>query len=92
MCVGNNLTVGGSRMVALVRLVTGLLAVVAEALRRGANLSVVADVAALVASTTRERRHFDVCETKVLSREGQICVSAKFVAVGDFEGRERGMA
>lgn len=33
--------------------------VVAETLGRGANLGIVANVATLVASTTRERRHFD---------------------------------
>lgn len=38
---------------------TGLLAVVAETLRRGADLSVVANIATLVASTSRERRHVE---------------------------------
>lgn len=38
---------------------TGLLAVVAETLRRGADLSVVANIATLVASTSRERRHIE---------------------------------
>lgn len=33
--------------------------VVAKTLSRGANLGVVANVATLIASTTRERRHFD---------------------------------
>lgn len=44
---------------AAVGLVARLLAVVAKALSRGANLGVVANVATLVASTTRERRHVD---------------------------------
>lgn len=44
---------------AAVGLVARLLAVVAKALSRGANLGVVANVATLVASTTRERRHCD---------------------------------
>lgn len=48
---------GGTWVRALVALVTGLLAIVAEALGRGADLSVVANVAALVAGSTRERRH-----------------------------------
>lgn len=65
---------------------TGLLAIVAEALRRCANFSVVADIAALVTGTSRERRHFDGCETNgFLLQEGQICVSAGLVAVQDFE-------
>jgi hypothetical protein len=42
---------------ALVGFVAGLLAVVAKALRRGAHLSVVANVAALITGTTREGRH-----------------------------------
>lgn len=49
------LTFGGARMRTLVGLVAGLLAVVAEALGRGAHFSVVADVAAFVAGATRER-------------------------------------
>jgi len=38
---------------------SGLLAVIAQALSRGAYFGVVADVTALVASTTRKRRHGD---------------------------------
>jgi hypothetical protein len=38
---------------------TRLLAVVAETLGRGADLSVMANIATLVASTSRERRHFE---------------------------------
>lgn len=45
---------------ALVRLVSGLLAVVAKALSRRANFGVVANVATFVAGTARERRHIDV--------------------------------
>lgn len=48
-----------TRKGAAVGLVAWLLAVVAETLGRGANLGIVANVATLVASTTRERRHFD---------------------------------
>ena len=48
------LSLGGARERALVGLVTGLLAVVAKALGRGADLSIVANVATLVASTTRQ--------------------------------------
>lgn len=44
-------------MGALVAFVTWLLAVVAEALGRGADLSVMANVAAFVAGTTRKGRH-----------------------------------
>lgn len=54
------LGLGGARKRAAVGLVAGLLAVVAETLRGGADLGVVADVATLVASTTRERRHDDL--------------------------------
>lgn len=54
------LGLGGARKRAAVGLVAGLLAVVAETLRGGADLGVVADVATLVASTTRERRHGDL--------------------------------
>ena len=46
------LTFGGARVRALVALVSGLFAVVAEALRRGADLGVVANVATLVACAT----------------------------------------
>lgn len=59
------LGLGGARKRAAVRLVAGLLAVVAKALRRGANLGIVADIATLVASTTRERRHGDVLDMQV---------------------------
>lgn len=51
------LSLSGARMGASIRLVAGLLAVVAEPLRRGANFGVVADVAALEAGATRQRRH-----------------------------------
>lgn len=56
------LGLSGARKRAAVGLVAGLLAVVAKALRGGADLGVVADVATLVAGTTRERRHDDVLE------------------------------
>jgi hypothetical protein len=51
------LGLGSTGKGAAVRLVAGLLAVVAEALSRRADLGVVANVATLVASTTREGRH-----------------------------------
>lgn len=50
-------SLGGAGKGAAVRLMAGLLAVVAETLSRRADLGVVADVAALVAGTARERRH-----------------------------------
>lgn len=53
------LGLGGARKRAAVGLVARLLAVVAETLRGGANLGIVADVATLVASTTGEGRHDD---------------------------------
>jgi hypothetical protein len=53
------LGLSGSGKRASVGLVARLLAVVAEALGRGANLSVMANIATLVASTSRERRHFE---------------------------------
>ena len=53
------LGLSGARKRAAVRLVARLLAVVAKALRGGADLGIVADIATLVASTTRERRHDD---------------------------------
>lgn len=40
-------------------LLTRLLAVIAKALSGGADLGIVANVATLVARTTRERRHFE---------------------------------
>jgi hypothetical protein len=55
------LGLGGTGKRAAVGLVTRLLAVVAETLSRGANLGVVADVAALVACSTGEGRHVDRC-------------------------------
>jgi hypothetical protein len=51
------LGLGSSGKRASVGLVAGLLAVVAEALSRRADLSVVANIATLVASTSREGRH-----------------------------------
>lgn len=51
------LSLGGARVGAGVGLVARLLAVVAKALSGGANLSIVADIATLVASATREGRH-----------------------------------
>jgi hypothetical protein len=51
------LSLGGAGKGAAVRLMAGLLAVVAEALRRRADLSVVTNVATLVAGTARKRRH-----------------------------------
>jgi hypothetical protein len=49
------LSLGGTGKRTAVGLVAGLLAVVAEPLRRGANLGIVANVATLVAGSTRER-------------------------------------
>lgn len=46
-------------MRALVALMAGLLAIVAEALGRGTDLSVVADIATFVACATRKGRHRD---------------------------------
>lgn len=51
------LSLGGAGKGAAVGLVAGLLAVVAEALSRRADLGVVANVATFVAGTARERRH-----------------------------------
>jgi hypothetical protein len=48
------LGLSGSWQRASIRFVSGLLAVVAKALSRRAHFSVVADIAALVAGTTRE--------------------------------------
>jgi ABC-type sulfate/molybdate transport systems ATPase subunit len=56
------LGLGGSGKRTSVGLVAGLLAVVAETLSRRANLSIVANIATLVTSTSRERRH---CEGRV---------------------------
>jgi hypothetical protein len=53
------LGLGGTGMRAPVGLVTGLLAVVAEPLRRRAHLSVVAHVSALETGTARKGRHID---------------------------------
>jgi hypothetical protein len=53
------LGLSGSGKRASVGLVAGLLAVVAETLSRRADLSVVANIATLVASTSREGRHFE---------------------------------
>jgi hypothetical protein len=53
------LSLGSSGKRAAVRLVSRLLAVVAKALGRGADLGVVANIATLVAGATRERRHVD---------------------------------
>jgi len=53
------LGLSGSGKRASVGLVARLLAVVAETLGRGADLSVMANIATLVASTSRERRHFE---------------------------------
>lgn len=53
------LGLSGSGKRASVGLVARLLAVVAETLSRRADLSVVANIATLVASTSRERRHFE---------------------------------
>lgn len=50
-------TLGSAWVRAVVGLVAWLLAVVAKALRRRANLGVVTDIAALVAGTAREGRH-----------------------------------
>lgn len=44
---------------ALVRLVSGLLAVVAKAFCGGTDLRIVADIAALVTGTTSKRRHLE---------------------------------
>jgi len=51
------LRVGAARERAIARLVVGLLAVVAEAMGRGAGLGVVAQLTTLVAGTARERSH-----------------------------------
>lgn len=51
------LGLSGAGMRASIGLVSGLLAVVAEPLRRRAHLGVVANVSALEARTTRQRRH-----------------------------------
>ncbi|KAF2483752.1 hypothetical protein BDY17DRAFT_298023 [Neohortaea acidophila] len=48
----------GAGVRAIVALVPGLLAVVAQALTAGAHLGVVADVAAFVAGAARQGRHF----------------------------------
>jgi ABC-type glutathione transport system ATPase component len=61
------LGLSGSGKRASVGLVAGLLAVVAETLSRRADLSVVANIATLVASTSRERRH---CEDRGLCGSG----------------------
>lgn len=53
------LGLGGSGKRASVGLVAGLLAVVAETLSRRADLSVMANIATLVASASREGRHFE---------------------------------
>jgi len=53
------LGLSGARMRAGVGLMTGLLAVVAQPLRGRAHLSIVANVATLEASTTRQGRHPD---------------------------------
>jgi hypothetical protein len=50
-------TFSGSRMRASVGLVSGLLAVVAEPLRGGADFRIVADVATLIAGPSRQGRH-----------------------------------
>lgn len=52
---------GGARKRAVVRLMTRLLAVVAQTLRGRADLCVVANIAALVAGTTGKRRHVEFC-------------------------------
>lgn len=46
------------------RELTGLLAVVAQTLGRGAHLGIVADVATLVAGATRQGRHFGDCRER----------------------------
>ena len=51
------LTFGSAWKGTLVRFVTGLLAVVTQPFRRGANLSVMAYIAALVTSSSCDRRH-----------------------------------
>lgn len=61
------LGLGGSGKRASVGLVAGLLAVVAETLSGRADLSVVANIATLVTSTSRERRH---CEDRVFMARG----------------------
>ncbi len=61
------LGLGGARKRAAVRLVARLLTVVAKALRGGADLGIMTDVATLVASTTRERRHDDDCRCELAS-------------------------
>lgn len=53
------LSLGGTGKRAAVGLVARLLAVVAKSLSRGADLSIVANIATLVASTSRKRRHFE---------------------------------
>lgn len=53
------LGLGSARQGTLVRLVARLLAVVAEAFSRGADLGIVANVATLVACTARQGRHGD---------------------------------
>jgi hypothetical protein len=53
------LGLSGTRKRATIGLVAGLLAVVAESLGGGANFSVVANIATLVAGTAREGRHDD---------------------------------
>jgi len=50
---------GGARKWAAIGFMARLLAVVAEALSRGANFSEMANVATFKASTTGERRHGD---------------------------------
>lgn len=52
------LGLGSARQRASIRLVAGLLAVVAETLSGRAHLGVVADIAAFIARATGERRHF----------------------------------
>jgi hypothetical protein len=61
----------------------GLLTVVAEALRRGANLGVVANVATLVTCATRERRHRE----KLVSLQGPIISTTchiRAIGIGPF--------
>lgn len=64
------LSLGGTGMRASIGLVSGLLAVVAEPLRRRAHVGVVADVSALEARTTRQRRHVYLF----------LCISASFAS------------
>ena len=78
-----SLTLGCAWVRAAVALVAGLLAVVAEALGRGADLGVVADIATLVARATGEGRHSVLAFLKLCDAVVSDCDRVEAVAGGE---------